>query len=149
MKTSRMLLLIIALLLVCIPVAHGFGKSQKMRGVIVAYDPVYHGLKQPSFVKNIEVAVADVGTDDANERFVKLIFEGFGTKQVTDDVLNGKVPFTVRTIRDTSCDEPHPRWLTEPNSFEGSGPFLLNETHKALPVDSVSGLACYRVHVGK
>ncbi len=100
-------------------------------------------------MKNIEVTVADLGTGDAHKRFVKLIFEGFGIEQVAPDVLNGKVPFTVITVRDTSCDEPHPRWLTEPNSFEGSGPFLLNESHKDLPVDPVSGLECYRVRVGK
>jgi hypothetical protein len=149
MKIWRVLLLILAVLVFCIPNARGLGKSRKMRGVVVACDPVYHGLKQPSFVKNLEVTVADVGTSDVHKHFVKVIFEGFGNEQVATDVLNGQMPFAVRAVRDTSCDEPKPRWLTEPNSFDGSGPFVLNDSHKTLSVDSISGLECYRVRVGK
>ena len=149
MTTWRTSLLTIAIMILCIPIAFGLGKTQKMRGTIVAFDPVYHGVKQPSFVKNLEVTIADVGKGDAHNSFVMLIFEGFGTQQLANDVLNGKMSFTVKAVRDTSCDERHPRWVTDPNSFEGSGPFLLNESHKSLSVDSISNLECYRVRVGE
>jgi hypothetical protein len=44
----------------------GSGKGRKFSGTIVAYDPSYHSLKQPSFVKNLEVTIADVGRKPSN-----------------------------------------------------------------------------------
>lgn len=119
------------------------------KGTIVAYDPVYHGLKQPSFVRNLEVTIADVTRKRGHRRLVKLIFEGFGAQQVPDDVLEGRTHFNVRAIRDASCDEDHPRVLSEVDPFQGSGAFLLNQTHRVQGLDGISHLDCYRVRVGK
>jgi hypothetical protein len=125
------------------------GKGRNFRGIIVAYDPSYHSLKQASFVKNLEVTIADVGRKPSNQAFIKLIFEGFGTQQVADDVLGGRTPFNVRAVRDTSCDEAHPRLLSKVDSFEGSGAFLLNQAHQTQSLDAISRLECYRVRVEK
>ena len=125
------------------------GKERHFKGTIVAYDPIYHSLKQASFVKNLEVTIADVGRKPDNEKFIKLIFEGFGTQQVADDVLGGHTLFSVQAVRDTSCDENHPHILREVDSFQGSGAFLLNETHRAQSLGEITGLECYRVQVGK
>ena len=124
-------------------------KRREFKGTIVAYDPSYHSLKQASFVKNLEVTIADVGAKPSDRTFVKLIFEGFGTQQVADDVLKGRTPFNVQAIRNTSCDEGHPHVLTDVNSFQGSGTFLLNETYQAKTIEGISSLECYRVSVGK
>jgi hypothetical protein len=125
------------------------GKRHSFRGTIVAYDPSYHSLKQPSFVKNLEVTIAGVGRGPSNQTFIKLIFEGFGPQQVEDDVLSGRTPFSVRAVRDKSCDEGHPHLLSKVDSFEGSGAFLLNQTHQNQSLDTISRLDCYRAQVGK
>jgi hypothetical protein len=125
------------------------GKGRNFRGTIVAFDPSYHSLKQASFVKNLEVTIADVGGKPSKQTFIKLIFEGFGTQQVADDVLSGRTPFSVRAVRDRSCDEAHPHLLSKPDSFEGSGAFLLNQAHQTQSLDAISRLECYRVHVEK
>lgn len=125
------------------------GKERHYKGMIVAYDPSYHSLKQASFVKNLEVTIADVGRRESNQRFVKLIFEGFGTQQVAEDVLAGQAPFSVQAIRDKSCDEGHPQTTNSTDSFQGSGTFVLNETHRNQSLGGISYLECYRVQVGK
>jgi hypothetical protein len=132
-----------------ISTATAAGKGHNFKGTIVAFDPSYHGLKQASLVKNLEVTVADVGGKPSNQTFIKLIFEGFGTQQVADDVLSGRTPFSVRAVRDTSCDEAHPHLLSKTDSFEGSGAFLLNQTHQTQSFDAISRLECYRVQVKK
>jgi len=38
----------------------GSGKGRKFSGTIVAYDPSYHSLKQPSFVKNLESSLSQM-----------------------------------------------------------------------------------------
>jgi hypothetical protein len=124
-------------------------KRRNFRGIIVAYDPSYHSLKQPSFVKNLEITIADVGRKPSSQIFIKLVFEGFGTQQVADDVLGGRTPFSVRAVRDTSCDEAHPHLLSKVDSFEGSGAFLLNQTHQTQSLEAISRLKCYRVRVEK
>jgi hypothetical protein len=125
------------------------GKDRHFKGTIVAYDPTYHSLKQASFVKNLEVTIADVGKKPSNQIFIKLIFEAFGTQQVADDVLGGRAPFSVRAIRDTSCDEVHPHLISKADSFQGSEAFLLNQEHQTQSWEGISHLECYRVRVGK
>ena len=125
------------------------GKGHKFKGTIVAYDPSYHSLKQSSFVKNLEITIADVGRRPSNPKFIKLIFEGFGSQQVADEALDGRTPFSVRAVRDTSCDEAHPRLLSKADLFEGSGAFILNQTHQTQSFGTISRLECYRVSVGK
>jgi len=122
--------------------------TREMRGTIIAYDPTYHSLKQPSFVKNLEVTIAEVGKT-GNQTFVKIVFEGFGSQQLADVVLKGQKQFKVRGVRDTSCDEDHPRVLAEDNSFQGSGTFVLNQVHRTELLKGISRLECYRVQVTK
>lgn len=149
MKNVQKFICVFIVVFLLISTVMGSGKGRKFSGTIVAYDPSYHSLKQPSFVKNLEVTVADVGRKTSNPTFIKLIFEGFGTQQVADEALNGRMPFSVRAVRDTSCDEAHPHLLSKADSFEGSGAFLLNQTHQTQSFDTISRLECYRVSVGK
>jgi hypothetical protein len=139
--------LIATFLMISTVVASGKGRS--LKGTIVAFDPSYHSLKQASFAKNLEVTVADVGGKQSNQIFIKLIFEGFGTQQVANDVLSGRAPFSVRAVRDASCDEAHPHLLSKADSLEGSGTFLLNQTHQTQSLAAISHLECYRVQVDK
>jgi len=130
--------------------AYGTARLHQLQGTIVAYDPTYHSLKQPSFVKNLEVTVADVGKTRDHPAFVKLVFEGFGREQVAENVLSGKIPFKTQAVRDTSCDEGHPHVLSDDvDSFQGSGAFILNQSHRTEQLNGVSHLDCYRVRVGK
>ncbi|HET6933108.1 MAG TPA: hypothetical protein VFI45_22475 [Candidatus Acidoferrum sp.] len=149
MKNAQKLILAVIAAFLLISTVMASGKWRDFRGTIVAFDPSYHSLKQASFVKNLEVTIADVGGKPSNQIFIKLIFEGFGTEQVADDVLSGRTAFRVRAVRDTSCDEAHPRLLTKAESFEGSGAFLLNQTHQTQSLDAISALECYRVQVKK
>lgn len=137
---------------ICLPAIYALGRTQSLKGTLVAYDPLYHGLKQASFVKNLEVTVADVGST-GKERFVKVVFEGFGDRQLSDDVLNGEKPFAVRGVRDKTCDEAHPRvlreadWEADSTTLQGSGTFLLNKTHRTKSLGPMENLECYRVEV--
>jgi hypothetical protein len=149
MKKFLTFICIVVGLSLFVPTATASGKGRHFKGTIVAYDPGYHSLKQPSFVRNLEVTIADVGRKGSDPTFIKLIFEGFGTQQVAHDVLRGRKPFSVRGTRDTSCDEDHPRLLSEVDSFQGSGTFLLNETHRTQSLDGIAHLKCYRIRIGK
>jgi hypothetical protein len=149
MRNARKLMYAATILILLVSMVMASGKGRNFRGIIVAYDPSYHSLKQPSFVRNLEVTIADVGRKPSDHTFIKLIFEGFGTQQVADDVLGGRTPFSVRAVRDASCDETHPHVLSKIDSFEGSGAFLLNQTHQMQSLDEISRLECYRVLLGK
>jgi len=149
MKNAQNFIFAVIAMFLLISTAMASGRVRNFRGTIVAFDPSYHSLKQASFVKNIEVTIAEVGGKRSNQTFIKVIFEGFGTQQVADDVLSGRTPFSVRAVRDTSCDEAHPHLLSKADSFEGSGAFLLNQTHQTQSLDAISRLECYRVSVGK
>ena len=149
MKNEQKFICIVVVIFSCVSAVMASGKGRNFKGTIVAYDPSYHSLKQSSFVKNLEVTIADVGRKPSNQAFIKLIFEGFGTQQVADDILSGRIPFTVRAVRYTSCDEAHPHLLSKVDSFEGSGAFLLNQAHQTQSLDAISRLECYRVRVEK
>ncbi len=147
-NVTKLIFGVIAVFLL-IPTVRASGKGRNFRGTIVAFDPTYHSLKRASLVKNLEVTIADVSGKPSTQIFIKLIFEGFGTQQVADDVLSGRMPFRVRAVRDTSCDEVHPHLLTKADSFEGSGAFLLNQTHQTQSFEAISRLECYRVQIEK
>lgn len=149
MKNVQKLVFAVIAAFLLISTVMALGKWRNFKGTIVAFDPSYHSLKQASFVKNLEVTIADVGGKPSNQTFIKLVFEGFGTQQVADDVLSGRTPFSVRAVRDTSCDEAHPHLLSKADSFEGSGAFLLNQAHQTQSSGAISRLECYRVSVGK
>jgi hypothetical protein len=149
MKNMQKFTFAVIAALILISTVMASGKTRAFRGTIVAFDPSYHSLKQASFVKNIEVTIADVGGKPGNQTFVKLIFEGFGTEQVPDDVLSGQTPFSLRAVRDKSCDEAHPHLVSKVDPFEGSGAFLLNQTHQTQSLDMISHLDCYRAQIEK
>jgi hypothetical protein len=148
MKNTQLLARLIALSLLCLPASYALGKSRNLRGTIIAYDPLFHGLKHPSFVKNLEVTVADLRSGGKPQQLVKVVFEGFGKSQLSQDILDGEKSFQVRAVRDTSCDEAHPRILSQLESdFQGSGTFVLNSAHRTTSLESVENLECYRVQV--
>ena len=119
------------------------------KATIVAYDPTYHNLKQASFVKNLEVTIAEARGNSKSPAFIKVIFEGFGKQQVSDDILQGRISLVIHGVRDKSCDEDHPHVLPELDGFQGSGTFVLNQAHRSQSFDAVYHLQCYRVKVGK
>lgn len=150
MKRMQEFIAIAALCALAVSTVHALSRGRNLKGTIVAYDPMYHGLKQASFVKNLEVTIAELGNAESSPRFVKIVFEGFGQRQLSQDILAGEKPFHVRAMRDKSCDEAHPRILSQAESgqaLQASGAFLLNETHDAKEFSSVENLACYRVDV--
>ena len=116
MKNARQFIPVIALFVLGLPTIYALGRSRNLRGTIIAYDPMYHGLKQASFVKNLEVTVADLGSAGNPQPLVKVVFEGFGKSQLSQDVLDGEKPFQGRAVRDKSCDEAHPRILSQAES---------------------------------
>jgi hypothetical protein len=147
-KTTRISVSIIFVCALGLGLVHATSRGRHLKGTILAYDPIFHSVKQVSFVKNLEVTIADLGSSKGPQKLVKVVFEGFGEQQVSQDVLDGERPFQVRAVRDESCDEAHPRvasHLEQP--VQGSGTFVLNPTHRSLSLGEVEYLACYRVEV--
>jgi hypothetical protein len=150
MNHTRQFIAVMAVCVFGLPAIHALGRGRNLKGTIVAYDPIFHAMKQASFVKNLEVTIIDLGTTGHPKRIVKVIFEGFGKSQLSQDVLDGEKLFEGRAVRDKSCDETHPRILgqIEPEqAFQGSGTFLLNRAHIAMSLGVVENLACYRVEI--
>jgi hypothetical protein len=133
------------ILMVGISTALCAAQARHLRGTIIAYDPAYHTLKQSSFVKNREVVIAETRPEGKKKSFVKLVFESFGPTQVNQDVLEGLKAYDVRVVRDTSCDEAHPRLVNKFDLNQGSGIFLINSSHVIGPLPQIENLLCFRV----
>jgi len=144
-KTSRVSIALIVVCVLGLTPVHATEGRQYLKRSIIASDPIFHCVKQVSSVKNLEVTVVDVGRSKGPQMLVKVVFEGFGGRQVNQDVLEGEKPFKDRAIRDVSCDEAHPRvasQLAPEQTSQGSGTFVLNQTHRSIPLGPMENLVC-------
>jgi hypothetical protein len=118
-----------------------FAKTQKLNGKIVAYDPIKNAAKAASFVQNEEVIVMEAPSQ--KQKYVKVMFSSFGTTQIKPQYFDGTQPLAVEVLRDKSCDEPTPRFVSQVTLEEVSGTYLLTDAFKSTPPGRIKNLECY------
>ena len=139
MKPIQIVVVSFALLASVLPCS---AKTPTFTGRMVAYDPLLHAAKSATRLANREEIVLE--TPGHKEKFVKLVLLGVGDTQIDPKYFDGTTPLTVRGLRDTTCDEPSPRFTTEVTANQSSGMFLLTEAFKNTP-PKIKKLECYDV----
>jgi hypothetical protein len=126
---------IAALGLVC------FAKTPTLSGKMVAYDPLLHAAKSATYGSNREEVILE--TAGPKNKYVKVVFVGFGTTQVDPKYFDGTTALTVRALRDHSCDESLPKIVAQVGLDQRSGTYLLTDAFKASPPGKIKTLECY------
>jgi hypothetical protein len=116
-------------------------KSSKIAGKIVAYDLMRHNSKTASFMQNQEIVILETGRE--KEKYVKVIFSSFDTSQIEPKYFDGTLPLEVNILRDHSCDERSPVFVTQPSLERIAGTYLLTDAFKNHPPPSIKTLKCY------
>jgi hypothetical protein len=124
-----------------------FAKTPTLSGKMVAYDPLLHAAKDASFQANKEEVILE--TAGPKTKFIKVVFVGFGTKQVDEKYFDGSTPLSVQVLRDRTCDEKEPRFVTEIDPHRGSGTYLLTDAFKNSPPAKIKRLDCYEATKNK
>jgi hypothetical protein len=116
-------------------------KATKMAGKIVAYDLMRHNSKAATFMQNQEIVVLE--TSGEKEKYVKVIFSSFDTRQIDPKYFDGTLPLEVDVLRDHSCDEHSPVFVTQASLERIAGTYLLTDAFKNRPPASIKTLKCY------
>jgi hypothetical protein len=116
-------------------------KNSKRTGKIVGYDVMHHTSKSASVVQNQEVVVLE--TANPKEKYVKVMFSSFGTTQIEPKYFDGKEPLTTDVLRDHSCDERTPAFVSEVTLEQIAGTYLLTDAFKSPPPGRIKTLKCY------
>ena len=133
-----------ALLIVIAIVAFGLvslAKASKIAGKIVAYDLMRHNSKTASFMQNQEIVILE--TSGEKEKYVKVIFSSVDTSQIDPKYFDGTLPLEVDVLRDHSCDERSPVFVTQASLERIAGTYLLTDAFKKRPPASIKTLKCY------
>jgi len=120
-------------------------QTRCLHGTVIAYDPVYHSIKQASFVRNREVVIAEIQGPGKHKSYVKVVIESFGQRQLEDRQLEGEQTIDVSGVRDRKCDEGRPEFVTEIEVGSGSGKYMLNRANATSAPPRIEQLRCYRV----
>jgi hypothetical protein len=118
-----------------------FAKNSKRTGKIVGYDVMHHTSKSASVVQNQEVVVLE--TANPKEKYVKVMFSSFGTTQIEPKYFDGKEPLTTDVLRDHSCDERTPAFVSQVTLEQIAGTYLLTDAFKPQPPGRIKSLKCY------
>jgi hypothetical protein len=116
-------------------------KTSKLGGKIVGYDVMRHVTKTTSGVQNQEVVVLE--TDGPKQKYSKIVFSSFGTTQIEQKYFDGTEPLTVDVLRDHSCDEKEPRFVSQVSLDRIAGTYLLTDAFKTQPPAKIKTLECY------
>lgn len=116
-------------------------KASKMTGKIVAYDLMRHNSKAATFMQNQEIVVLETGSE--KEKYVKVIFSSFDTSQIDPKYFDGTLPLGVDVLRDHSCDERSPVFVTQASLEQIAGTYLLTDAFKNRPPARIKTLKCY------
>jgi hypothetical protein len=117
------------------------GRTSKFTGKIVAYDVMRHAAKDATFQQNQEVVVLE--TSGAKQKYVKVVFSSYGTTQIDQKYFDGTLPLEVDALRDHSCDERAPRFVTQASVEQIAGTYLLTDGFKDHPPARIKTLECY------
>ena len=116
-------------------------KTQKLTGIVVAYDLLKHNAKNTSAMQNQEVIV--LKTPSQKKKYVKVMFSSFGTTQLEPKYFDGTQPLSVEVFRDKSCDEKQPTFANQVSLEQMAGTYLLTDAFKSSPPGRIKALECY------
>ena len=116
-------------------------KASKMGGKMVAYDLMRHNSKSATFMQNQEIVILE--TSGEKNKYVKIIFSSFDTSQIDPKYFEGTLPLEVDVLRDHSCDERSPVFVTQASLERIAGTYLLTDAFKNHPPASIKTLKCY------
>lgn len=140
MPRKKILLTTVAILtlaLVCL------AKTKKLSGKMVAYDFMKHSAKSASLVQNEEVVVLE--TPNEKQKYVKLVFSSSGTTQIDPQYFDGSQPLAADVLRDKTCDEKAPTFVSQVSMEQIGGTYLLTDAYKSHPPSRIKILDCYAV----
>jgi len=115
-------------------------KTPTLSGKIVAYDPLLHAAKSASYEANKEVVIVE--TPARKNKYVKVVFIGFGTTQIEAKYFDGTESLTIQALRDHACDEDSPKLVTQVGLDQKSGTYLLTDAFKSQP-PKIKSTECY------
>jgi hypothetical protein len=116
-------------------------KTPTLTGKIVAYDPILHGGKSATYGSNREELILE--TPEKKNRYIKVVFVGFGTTQVDEKYFNGAESLKVKALRDKTCDDTYPKIVTQVGLDQKTGTFVLTDAYKSSPPARIKTLECY------
>jgi len=116
-------------------------KNTKIDGRMVGYDVMHHTSKSASVVQNQEVVVLE--TANPKQKYVKVMFASFGTTQIEPKYFDGTTPLTVDVLRDHSCDESTPTFVSQVTLEQIAKTYLLTDAFKSQPPGRIKNLKCY------
>jgi hypothetical protein len=116
-------------------------KTAKISGKIVAYDVMKHSSKSASDVQNQEVVVLE--NSGQKQKYVKVMFSSFGTTQIDPKYFDGTQPLDANVLRDHTCDEKAPTFVTQVSLEQIGGTYLLTDAFKNQPPGRIKTLECY------
>ena len=118
-----------------------FAKNSRLTGKIVAYDLMRHEAKAASGVQNEEVVVLE--TTAQKHKYVKVVFSSAAPTQIDQKYFAGTLPLTVDILRDRSCDEKSPSFVSQVTLERIAGRYLLTDAFKSSPPGRIKMLECY------
>ena len=136
--TKHSLLTLIAILALWLP---SFAKTSKLSGKMVGYDVMQHASKQASALQNQETVVLETPTQ--KQKYVKVVFSSFGTTQIEPKYFAGTELLNVEVLRDHTCDEHSPRFVSATSAEQMAGTYLLTDAFKSSPPGKIKILECY------
>ena len=113
----------------------------KISGKIVAYDLMKHSSKSASDMQNEEVVVLE--SSGQKQKYVKVMFSSFGTTQIDPKYFDGTQPLEANVLRDHTCDEKAPTFVTQVSLEQIGGTYLLTDAFKSQPPGRIKTLECY------
>ena len=116
-------------------------KTAKISGKIVAYDVMKHSSKSASDMQNQEVVVLE--SSGQKQKYVKVMFSSFGTTQIDPKYFDGTQPLEANVLRDHTCDEKAPTFVTQVSLEQIGGTYLLTDAFKNQPPARIKNLECY------
>ncbi len=118
-----------------------FAKTPKFTGKIVAYNLMQHESKTASAVQNEETVILSV--PEQKKKYIKVVFSSFGTTQIEAKYFGGTEPLTVEVLRDHTCDENSPVFVSQTSVEQMGGTYLLTDAFKSSPPGKIKTLECY------
>ena len=92
-------------------------------------------------MQNQEIVVLE--TSGEKDKYVKVIFSSFDTRQIDPKYFDGTLPLEVGVVRDHSCDERTPVFVPQASLEQIAGTYLLTDAFKNHPPASIKTLKCY------
>ena len=116
-------------------------RTSKLTGKIVGYDFMHHASKAASDTLNEEVIVLE--TPNPKQKYVKVMFSSMGTTQIEPQYFDGTQPLEVNGLRDKTCDEKAPTFVSQVSMEQIAGTYLLTDAFKTQPPARIKTVECY------